>query len=382
MNSVSVRTVARRFAMVPETFTFSDRMSSSGIRIVALIFASKSDHRAFGGGVVWPILKVSEIGEMLHMSESLVKKAVADLRSKAFLKVVKTKQGNRYEIITPKFSGDTFRCKPHISRTATTLVSMSAITSDISDRAFHLLLMLEATGKSHKVVKIPQSKLITYFPSARSGEGYISTRQLNTWLRELENVGLLTRQRNGLMSQNEYVLHKESIVINGVDVIEKDVTPVLATPGTEHTEEEETEDFMNAPRGAVDFSGLSMAKLFYRKVKGLRKVGSWDEALSREDAVNIPALARKFDGWMSDGTPIYMIARMIDIYPSFSDFRLTDPPQHVRERLEKTPVWVDFYSLRALLLDKVTETKRTEDYWSALDDMAEAADSVMVGIAA
>ncbi|AWS43063.1 hypothetical protein DKM19_18485 [Streptosporangium sp. 'caverna'] len=39
--------------------------------------------------------------------------------------------------------------------------------------AFHLLLMLEATGKNHPSTRLPQSKLITYFPSTKKEREHV-----------------------------------------------------------------------------------------------------------------------------------------------------------------------------------------------------------------
>ncbi len=359
MNIVSVRTFGRRFAKVPETLVFSDFLSSSGLRVIALIIASKSDNRAYGSEIRWPIFKVSEIAEHLHMSERSVERTVSELKKSGHLKVTKTKQGNRFEVTSTAFENDTYRGKPRISHSAYTAVSVSVITLDVSDGAFRLLLMLEATGKSWESIKIPQSKLVTYFPSTYKDRPFITDRQLNNWLRELEGVGLLTRIRASFKDQNEYVLYKEELVINGVNDVNDYVIPVLAVPGTRHTDEEVLEDIENAKRGELDFSGMSLAKEFQKKVKEYKKDKDWAEALKADDAINIPAMAKAFDKWLEDGTEFTDIYRMINLYAGGAA-----PDQD-------TPIWVDFMAKRALLFSKVREIRESEArqaYWDNLKD--------------
>lgn len=366
MFSVSVRAAARYFAAIPETHVFSDLMTSGGIRLVALVLAGRRDHSDYGGGIRWPAFTVPEISKAARMSERSVKREAAHLRQAGFLTTVKTKQGNRYEVTAPDFAGDTFRGKPHVSRKAKTLTSMSVIGAPISDGAFHLLLMLEATGKQHQAVKVPQSKLVGYFPSTSKGRDHITARHLNNWLRELEAVGLLTRNRQGVKGVNEYVLHREDLVINGAKAVDMNAVPILAAPGTEHTEDEETQDHVNAPRGVLDFSGLSLAKAFQRRVKEYRRDPRWSRALSRPGAIDLPALAGTFDRWMADGTDYSTIAAMIDMYPSVSDLRC-DPaylPASVRAYVADALIWRDFLALRTRLYDRVMDS-RPQHHWAA-----------------
>ncbi|SEU38715.1 winged helix-turn-helix domain-containing protein [Nonomuraea wenchangensis] len=360
MNSVSVRTVERVFAEVPETTVFSDYVTSAGIRVIALVLASKSDHSAYGSGIRWPIFTASDIAEKLRMSESTVKRTVAQLKRDGFLRTTKTQQGNRYEILVPAFENDTYRGKPNISHRAKSQVEMSVITADISDEAFHLLYMLEATGKSYEAVRIPQSKLRTYFKSPRpkDDDPYISLRQLNTWLRELEGAGLLDRRRLGQMEQNEYILNKESIVRNGVEISNMIRLPEQLTSVKDEPAEELAYDVAEDTSGA----GMSLAMEFKRTVKRYQKDKDWSDAIRRPNAINLPALASTFNRWIENGTSYADIVRMIELYPLVAPYGADQAcvPAEVRERLVNKPIWQDFIGRRADLYERVEKIKEDE----------------------
>ncbi|OPG02109.1 hypothetical protein B1L11_43180 [Microbispora sp. GKU 823] len=351
-------------------------MTSTGIRIIALVLASKRDYSAYnddGDGIRWPMFTYPEIAKKLHTSERTVERAVERLKRDGFLRTRQTKrgdkQGNEYEVLSPELADDTFRGKPRISRRAQTWVAMSVITAHISDRAFHLLLMLEATAKSWASAKIPQSKLIKYFPSNRSAGGHTSLTQLNVWLRELEAAGLLIRNRERAGDKNEYILHKEEVVVNGARIADVNALPVLALP-TQHTEEEMEDDILNAPRGMLGFSGMDLARAFRKKIKDRAYMDrEWAAALKRPGSIKLPAMAHTFDRWLSDGMAYSDINAMIDYYPANTSYG-ADPkclPEHVKEYLGRTPIWKDFLNNRALLAAKVAERRKEASYWDSID---------------
>ncbi|MFI7610686.1 winged helix-turn-helix domain-containing protein [Nonomuraea terrae] len=372
MNSVSVRTVVRVFGEAHEPTVFSDRMTSSGFRTVALILASKSDHSAYGKGIRWPIFKTSDIAEKLRMSPSTVERTIRQLKRDGFIQTTKTKQGNRYEFLAPVFEGDTYRGKPNISHKAKSLIEMSVITADISDEAFHLLYMMEATAKSWPSVRLPQSKLRTYFKSPRprpdAADPYISLRQLNTWLRELEGIGLLERHRPGQMEQNEYILNKERFVVNGVDYGNMVVVPAQLASAQNAAVVEPVED----RQGTQSLSGMDLAKEFRQEVRRMHRDPEWGNALSREDAFNLPALAKTINHWLSDGLTVEEVREMIGCYTYTSN--INTPPEYLlgdeaRKYVATTPIWIDFISIKDRLLERVLKrADRLRDEAEADDD--------------
>ncbi|MBT2232190.1 hypothetical protein [Nonomuraea sp. NEAU-A123] len=349
---------------------FSDYVTSTGIRIIALILASKSDHSAYGSGIRWPIFTVPEIAEKLHTSESTIERTTAQLQKLDLLKKIKTKDGVRYEVLERIFEDDTYRGKPHISFKAKSQIEMPVIACEISDEAFHLLYMLEATAKGrYDAVKVPQSKLRTYFKSPRPGKNaedpYISLRQLNTWLRELEGIGLLERHRPGQMEQNEYILNQEIHRVNGVEVRGMVRLPdQLASAGQAELDEaaEELQD-----EGIV--TGKTLAEEFRQSMKEYRNDRDWALALSREGAFNTPALGSTINRWLSNGVEASVIRRMIDLYPIFSNLGRDQEnlPEGLREAMSHTVIWRDFVGLRFLLHEKA-DGQKAQAIMPNLDD--------------
>ncbi|MEU8055692.1 helix-turn-helix domain-containing protein [Microbispora bryophytorum] len=214
MTSVAAQQIDSYFAMIPERYVYSDHLSHNGIRILALLDASKRDYTGWDGkGMKWPVFTVSEIAEKLHISEKTVKREVAQLKKFGFVKTRKTIDGNEYELISVVHDDDTMRGNTRVSDKANSLVPIELITCEISAGAFRLWLILESVGKGREWFYISQDVLAGYMG--------VSQRHIRNWLDELKNLELVEVSRPDRLGANRYRLSRNPVVIDELPEVEE-----------------------------------------------------------------------------------------------------------------------------------------------------------------
>lgn len=198
MSRIAGQSAELYFGKLPETFIWSDNISHNGIRILAVLYARWTEK-------FWPILTNEEIGELSGLSAATIKREISALKKLGLIKVTRTKEGNRYELIVVMFEGDTYRGRNNVSRDAWSKVFIYLTSSSISSGALRLWLMLDRIGRDHEWVFSSQSALAKYMG--------VKERQIRAYLDELKEAGLLESRRPDPLGKNEYRLIRTPVMV-------------------------------------------------------------------------------------------------------------------------------------------------------------------------
>ncbi|WP_327585023.1 hypothetical protein OHA25_56555 [Nonomuraea sp. NBC_00507] len=202
MNRIAGQSLDSYFGELPETFIWSDKISHNGIRVLAVLYARWTKK-------FWPILTNEEIAELSGLSAATIKREVSALRKLGLIKVIRTKEGNRYELIKVEFAGDTYRGRNVVSREAHSKVFIAMTARSISSGALRLWLMLDRIGRTHEWVFSSQSALAKYMG--------VKERQIRAYLDELKEASLLESRRPDPLGKNEYRLIRTPIMVKAAE---------------------------------------------------------------------------------------------------------------------------------------------------------------------
>ena len=151
-----------RFGRVPEKYVFSEFISDHGLRIIAYIDASKSDHSGFGRGMRWPVYSMSEIAAVIRSKERTAKSEVAKLRDLGLIETTKTFAGNRYILTGAKIIGDTYRGRENLKDNRYARLTIDTITFDVSSTALRLWMILDRIRGTRAYAHVSQQELASY----------------------------------------------------------------------------------------------------------------------------------------------------------------------------------------------------------------------------
>ena len=151
-----------RFGRVPEKYVFSDFISDHGLRIIAYIDASKSDHSGFGKGMRWPVCSMSEIAAVIRSKERTAKSEVAKLRNLGLIETTKTFAGNRYVLTGAKIIGDTYRGRENLKDNRYARLTIDTITFDVSSTALRLWMIIDRIRGTRAYAHVSQQELASY----------------------------------------------------------------------------------------------------------------------------------------------------------------------------------------------------------------------------
>lgn len=152
-----------RFGRVPEHYVFSDYISDHGLRIIAYIDASKSDHSEFGKGMKWPVCSMPELAAVINkFHESTARLEVSKLRNLGLIETTKTRGGNKYVLTGAKIAGDTYRGRENIKENRYVHLTIRTITYDISSTALRLWMIIDRIRGTRAYAHISQETLARY----------------------------------------------------------------------------------------------------------------------------------------------------------------------------------------------------------------------------
>ncbi|MEV6155422.1 helix-turn-helix domain-containing protein [Nonomuraea sp. NPDC052129] len=198
MDRVAGQSPEAYFGMLPETFIWSDWISHNGIRVLAVLYGRWT-------GKFWPVLTNDELSELTTLSAATIKREVSALKKLGLIKVTRTKDGNRYELIKVEFAGDTYRGRINPRRDGWSKVFLSMTASSISSGALRLWLMLDRIGGNNPWAWSSQSALAKYMG--------VKERQIRVYLDELKEAGLLESRRPDPLGKNEYRLIRTPVMV-------------------------------------------------------------------------------------------------------------------------------------------------------------------------
>jgi len=174
-----------RFGRVPEHYVFSDYISDHGLRIIAYIDASKSDHSGFGRGMRWPVCSMPELAAVINKSsERTARLEVSKLRNLGLIETTKTLGGNRYVLTGTKIAGDTYRGRENLKENRYVHLTIDTITCDVSSTALRLWMIIDRIRGTHAYAHISQETLASYLGC--------SPRTVIRHLNALRESGLVT----------------------------------------------------------------------------------------------------------------------------------------------------------------------------------------------
>ncbi|WP_108724560.1 helix-turn-helix domain-containing protein [Streptosporangium minutum] len=186
------------FGELPETSIWSDRISHNGIRVLAVLYGRWTKK-------FWPVLTNEEIAKLSSLSVATIGRAVSELKKLGLIKVTRTKDGNKYELIKVEFEDDSYRGRNVVSREAHAKIFLSMTASPISSGALRLWLMLDRIGRTHEWAWSSQSALAKYMG--------VQQRQIRVYLNELKEAGLLESRRPDPLGKNEYRLIRTPVMV-------------------------------------------------------------------------------------------------------------------------------------------------------------------------
>jgi len=180
-----------RFGRVPEKYVFSEFISDHGLRIIAYIDASKSDHSGFGRGMRWPVYSMSEIAAVIRSKERTAHSEVAKLRNLGLIETTKTFAGNRYVLTGAKIIGDTYRGRENLKDNRYARLTLDTITFDVSSTALRLWMILDRIRGTRAYAHVSQQELASYLGC--------SPRTVARHMKALREKGLVTvrHEHNG-----------------------------------------------------------------------------------------------------------------------------------------------------------------------------------------
>ncbi|OUC97356.1 hypothetical protein CA984_11385 [Streptosporangium minutum] len=127
------------------------------------------------------------------------------MKKLGLIKVTRTKDGNKYELIKVEFEDDSYRGRNVVSREAHAKIFLSMTASPISSGALRLWLMLDRIGRTHEWAWSSQSALAKYMG--------VQQRQIRVYLNELKEAGLLESRRPDPLGKNEYRLIRTPVMV-------------------------------------------------------------------------------------------------------------------------------------------------------------------------
>jgi len=152
-----------RFGRVPEHYVFSDFISDHGLRIIAYIDASKSDHSEFGKGMKWPVCSMPELAAVISKSsERTARLEVSKLRDLGLIETTKTRGGIRYVLTGAKIAGDTYRGRENVKDNRYVHLTSRTITCDVSSTALRLWMIINRIRGTHAYAHVSQKTLARY----------------------------------------------------------------------------------------------------------------------------------------------------------------------------------------------------------------------------
>jgi len=193
-----------RFGRVPEHYVFSDHISDHGLRIIAYIDASKSDHSAFGKGMRWPVCSMPELAAVINrLDESTARVEVSKLRNLGLIETTKTLGGNRYVLTGAKIAGDTYRGRENLKENRYVHLTTKTITCDVSSTALRLWMILDRIRGTRAYAHVSQKTLARYLGC--------SPRTVIRHLNMLRKKDLIIVQRSGSGYYYKPIFFEESL---------------------------------------------------------------------------------------------------------------------------------------------------------------------------
>ncbi|MEV4181207.1 helix-turn-helix domain-containing protein [Streptosporangium canum] len=329
------------------TVSYSDHLQPIDVIIWAYIYCHRVDYALYAGlaatreveldgnNILWPVIKVPQLSQDLHVKKDTVQDSLNRLRAVGFLVTERKSAGSRMILSERSTLDDTLHGE---NVRGWTFVTLDLLKSGLLAQEILVLVFLDRKKEAREYARSSQERIARFL-----GKDIRTVRRIIAKLKELG------RLESSPIPEEDTKIYQYKIFLRDL-VLEEDTD--------EEAPAEPVEDLQDTENPA----GMDLAKMFEKTIKEYQKDPDWAMALERPNAINLPALARTFNQWLGNGADSTDIVRMIEHYPLISNFRVNPKnlPPKVRERLSRTPIWQDFLAKRPLLADQVKTLKEHE----------------------